>query len=152
MEIGGISPVTTCSYYPDFEDLITPIAPTQLSFTPLSFPTGGVFFSNVQALMGEPSPTNFPITMRLMVDTGAQASIISPAMAAELNLPLDPDFTISACGIGGIIEGIPGYFIDYVKINAFGGALEYSRAPFVVLDLLSPEGGALDGVLGMNFF
>lgn len=152
MEVGGISPVTTCSYYPDFEDLITPIVPTQLSFTPLSFPTGGVFFSRVQARMGEPSGTNFPITMRLMVDTGAQASIISEAMAAELNLPLEPDFTISACGVGGIIEGIPGYYIDYVRINAFGGALEFSRAPFVVLDLLSPEGGGLDGVLGMNFF
>lgn len=152
MELGGISPVTTASYFPDFEDLVTPIAPTQLSFTPLSFPTGGVFFSNVQALMGEPGPTNFPTTMRLLVDTGAQTSIISPAMAAELNLPLEPDFVVDGCGVGGLIEDLPGYYIDYVKINAFGGAMEFSRAPFVILDLISPEGGALDGVLGMNFF
>jgi hypothetical protein len=33
-----------------------------------------------------------------------------------------------------------------------GGALEYGQAPFVVLDLASPEGGSLDGILGMNFF
>jgi len=152
MELGGISPVTTSSYFPDFEDLVTPLVPTQLSFTPLSFPTGGVFFSNVLARMGDPGPSNFPTTMRLMVDTGAQSSILSPAMAAELNLPIDPDFTVDACGVGGLIEGIPGYYIDYVKINAFGGALEFSRVPFVMLDLISPEGGSLDGVLGMNFF
>lgn len=154
MEVGGIGAVATASYFPVFdpEDLVTPLIPTLLSLSPLSIPTGGVFFSNMQALMGEPGPTNFPTTMRLMVDTGAQTSIMSPAMAAELNLPLEPDFTISACGVGGLIENIPGYYIDYVKINAFGGALEFSRAPFVVLDLTSPEGGALDGVLGMNFF
>lgn len=154
MEVGGIGAVTTASYFPVFdpEDLVTPSIPTLLSLSPLSIPTGGVFFANVQALMGEPGPTNFPTTMRLMVDTGAQTSIMSPAMAAELNLPIEPDFTVSACGVGGIIEGIPGYYIDYVKINAFGGALEFSRAPFVVLDLTSPEGGVLDGVLGMNFF
>jgi hypothetical protein len=30
--------------------------------------------------------------------------------------------------------------------------MEFSHAPFVVFDLASPEGGTLDGVLGMNFF
>ena len=37
-------------------------------------------------------------------------------------------------------------------MNASGGALQFSRAPFIVLDLPSPEGGSLDGILGMNFF
>lgn len=152
MTVGGISPVLTASYFPDLEDLVTPLLPTQLSLSPLSFPTGGVFFTEVLPLMGEPSPTNFPIPRRLMVDTGAQSSIISPAMAANLSLPLTPHFTVDACGVGGLVEDIPGYYIDYVKINAFGGALEFSRAPFVVLDLPSPEGGPLDGILGMNFF
>ncbi len=152
MAIGGISPVTTASYFPEFEDLVTPLVPTLLSLTPLSFPTGGVFFANVQGLMGEPSFTNLPITMRLMVDTGAQSSIISPAVAADLSLPLEPDFTVDACGIGGVVEDIPGYFIDYIQINASGGPMKFSRSPFVVLDLTSPEGGPLDGVLGMNFF
>ncbi len=150
MEIGGFIPVTTASYYPDFEDLVTPIAPTQLSFSSIFFPTGGVFYSTVRATMG--SPTNPLISMRMMVDTGAETSIMSSGIAADLNLPLEPDFTVDACGVGGLVEGIPGYYIDYVRINAIGGALEYSRAPFVVLDLTSPEGGPLDGVLGMNFF
>jgi hypothetical protein len=42
--------------------------------------------------------------------------------------------------------------VDYARINALGGALEFSRVPFVVLDVESPEGGPLDGILGMNFF
>jgi hypothetical protein len=150
MEIGGIFPVATASYYPDFEDLVTPIIPTQLSFASIFVPTGGVFFTTVRATMG--SPTNPLISMRMMVDTGAQTSIMSSGIAADLNLPLEPDFTVDACGVGGLVEGIPGYYIDYVKINALGGAMEFSRAPFVVLDLVSPEGGPLHGVLGMNFF
>jgi len=150
MEFGGLFPVTTASYYPDFEDLVTPIIPTQLSLASVFVPTGGAFFSTVRATMG--APTNPLTTMRMMVDTGAQASIMSPGIAADLNLPLEPDFTIDACGVGGLAQNIPGYYIDYVRINAFGGMLEFSRAPFVVLDLTSPEGGPLDGILGMNFF
>ena len=30
--------------------------------------------------------------------------------------------------------------------------LEFSHVPFIVLDMESSEGGALDGILGMNFF
>jgi len=121
-----------------------------LSLASVFTPTGGAFFATLRATMG--APTNPLTAMRVMVDTGAQASILNPAMAAELSLPREPDFTIDACGVGGLAENIPGYYIDYVRINAFGGALEFSRAPFVVLDLTSPEGGPLDGVLGMNFF
>jgi hypothetical protein len=73
-------------------------------------------------------------------------------VAASLSLPVEPDFTVDVCGIGGTVEDVPGYYVDYVKINALGGALEFSNAPVVVIDLESPEGGSLDGVLGMNFF
>jgi len=90
-------------------------------------------------------------TIRVMLDTGAQSSIISSTVAARLNLPLEPDFTGEACGPGGLTE-VSGYYIDYVRINAMGGALEFAHVPFVVVDMESPEGGPLDGVLGMNFF
>ena len=152
MEVGGLEPVTTASFFPDFEDLETPFLPTMLSLTPASFPTGGVFFANVFLRQGPASPDNPLTTARLLVDTGAQSSIISPAVAANLSLPIEPDFLVDACGVGGLVENIPGYYVDYVRISASGGALEFSRAPFIVLDLGSPEGGSLDGVLGMNFF
>lgn len=159
MATGGELPLLTAAYYPDTdldpEDpgyLITPAVPTALSVFPLIPPTGGLFFAEVQAIEGEPGPTNLGVTRRLMVDLGAQTSIISEAMAADLNLPFEPDFTVDACGVGGIIEDIQGFYIDYVKINARGGALEFSRAPFVVVDLPPSSVGTLHGVLGMNFF
>jgi hypothetical protein len=156
LELGGLSPVTTASYYafPNLDDIfgeMEPLTPTLLSLSGLSIPTGGSFFTELDVLQGEASPTNAIRTMRVLVDTGAQSSIMSSGMAARLNLPLEPDFTAEVCGIGGLRE-VPGYYVDYARMNAQGGAMEFARVPFVVLDMESPEGGSLDGILGMNFF
>jgi hypothetical protein len=152
LEFGGLSPTaTTANWYPDFFDLETPLFPTLMSLSPLSIPFGGAFFTEIELREGPAGGNNFPEEIRVLVDTGAQSSIISRAVAAELNLPLEPDFTVDVCGIGGATTA-PGYYIDYVRISALGGALEYAQAPFVVIDLQSPEGGSLDGILGMNFF
>lgn len=153
IEFGGLSPLaTTANYYVDFEDLQTPIIPTLLSLMPGAIPTGGAFFTTILVLEGVPHPTNPVQPMRVIVDTGSQSSIMSTAVAADLSLPYEPDFLVDVCGVGGLVEDVEGYYIDYVKINARGGALEFSRAPFIVFDLPSPEGGLLDGILGMNFF
>lgn len=156
IEVGGVSPVMTASYYAmldPFDPLLelTPSSPTALSMFALGIPTGGAFFTDLLVLQGEQGPLNPVQEMRVMVDTGAQSSIMHPNVAASLNLPIEPDFVAQACGVGGVVE-LPGYYIDYVRINALGGALEYSRVPFVVVDIQSPEGGPLDGILGMNFF
>ena len=154
IEFGGFTPALTASYYPvlDPEDLITPLLPTQLSLSPLSIPLGGVFFATIQLREGPVGEGNPAQAIRVMVDTGAQSSIISPAVAANLSLPVQPDFTVDVCGVGGFETGKSAYYVDYVRMNALGGAMEFSNAPFVVLDLVSPEGDSLDGVLGMNFF
>lgn len=152
MEASGISLLLTASYYPDLEDFETPWFPTMLSASALSIPFGGAFFAEIGALEGEPGPMNTLEDMRMMVDTGAQISIITEGMAAKLSLPLQEDFTVDVCGVGGLVEDVPGYYIDYVKIDAWGGAMEFSNAPFIVLDIGSPDGQALDGILGMNFF
>ena len=160
IELGGLSPMSTASYYAfpdlggDWEDILgewEPIVPTLLSMMAMSLPTGGAFFTDLQVVHGEPGPLNPLQTMRVLIDTGAQSSIMSSNVAARLNLPLEPDFTVEICGIGGVSEA-PGYFVDFVRINALGGALEYGHVPFVVIDMESPEGGPLDGILGMNFF
>lgn len=159
MELGGPSPVATASYYAfpdlsDWENILgewAPMTPTLLSMAGGDLPLGGSFFAEVGLLQGQAGPLNTLQNARMLVDTGAQSSIISSNIAAKLNLPLEPDFTAQICGVGGISE-VPGYYIDYVRINALGGALEFARVPFVVLDMDSPEGGSLDGILGMNFF
>jgi hypothetical protein len=160
IELGGLSPIATASYYSfpdlggDWEDILgdwEPIIPTLLSMMAMSLPTGGAFFTDLQVVQGEPGPLNPLQTMRVLVDTGAQSSIMSSNVAARLNLPVEPDFTAQICGVGGTAD-VPGYYVDYVRMNALGGALEFARVPFVVIDMESPEGGPLDGVLGMNFF
>ncbi|NLX21667.1 MAG: clan AA aspartic protease [Phycisphaerae bacterium] len=153
MTASGPGAITTAAYFPDMLDPYNPDQPwfpTLLAMYNGGLPLGGAFYAQIGALMGEPSPTNPLQTMRVLVDTGAQASIITPGMAGNLNLPLEPDFTIEVLGVGGMQEDVPGYFIDYVKINALGGAMEFSRVPFVVLNLASPDGLSMDGILGMN--
>src|SRR3990172_3009281 len=154
MEFGALLPALGAAFMQDLDDPlnVVPGSATSLSLIPGSFVTGGAFFVDVQVLQGEPGPLNPAQTLRMMVDTGAQSSIISGAAAANLNLPFEPDFEVEACGVGGLEVGVPGYYIDFVQVNAFNGPLRWSRAPFIMLDLPSPEGGTLDGILGMNFF
>ena len=153
LTFGGLGlGATTASYFPDFEDLETPIFPTLLSLFAGTIPTGGSFFATILVGEGELSSTNPPIQITVLVDTGAQSSIISSGVAADLSLPFESDFPVDVCGVGGLVEDVPGYYLDYVKISARGGELEFSKAPFVVLDLPSSSGSVLDGILGMNFF
>jgi hypothetical protein len=151
MTPSGILPPTTASFYALLEGLEAgdPILPTLLTALPGFIPTGGLFYADIGLLEGEPSPINLLKTANVIVDTGSQASIISPGMVGTLSLPLTEDFKVEVCGIGGLVEEVDGYYIDYVKFEAAGGALEFSQAPFVVVDLGSPD---IDGVLGMNFF
>ncbi|MHC5185005.1 MAG: aspartyl protease family protein, partial [Planctomycetota bacterium] len=153
MEFSGAA--TTANYYTlDIFGGNAPEWPTLLSAFGGSLPTGGKFVATLFVLEGEPGPLNVVQPMRVMVDTGAQSSIISPAMAANLSLPLEGDFEVDVCGVGGLEPDVPGYYVDYVKINALGGALEFSNAGFVMLDLglQDAAGNPIDGVLGMNFF
>lgn len=154
MEFSGAA--TTANYYLLFDIFGdgAPEWPTLLSALPGTLPTGGKFVTTLYVLEGEPSPLNVVQPMRVMVDTGAQSSIISPAMAANLSLPLEGDFEVDVCGVGGLEPNIPGYYVDYVKINALGGALEFSNTGFVMIDLglQDAAGNPIDGVLGMNFF
>jgi len=159
IEFGGPLPATTASYSaldlldPFNADFTTPLQPTLLSPGAGSFIGGGNFFSKMRIGQGELSPTNPVEEIRVLVDTGAQASILSRAVAADLNIDLNsPDFTLDVLGIGGLNKDVPGFYIDFVRLNASGGALEFSKVPFLVLDVQSPEGGLLDGVMGTNFF
>jgi hypothetical protein len=152
-------PPWSASYNPGedpegFPDFNIPASPTMLALAPL-LPTGGLYTTpatnTVGLLEGEPGPLNQLQWARMLVDTGAQASIITPTTASNLNLDLfNPDFTVDVCGVGGLETDVPGFYVDFVRINA-GGVLDFEQAPFIVYSLPS-VGGPLNGVLGMNFF
>jgi hypothetical protein len=90
---------------------------------------------------------------RFMLDTGAQITVIGTIVGARLGLnPANPDFEVEIQDATGATTIEPGFFIDSLEIAALGEWLSYTNVPVVMLDVASPEGGFLDGIIGMNLF
>ncbi|KPJ65871.1 MAG: hypothetical protein AMJ43_09740 [Coxiella sp. DG_40] len=88
-----------------------------------------------------------------MYDTGAQVTVISEAIAARLRLnPANPDFEVEIIDVTGEVTTAPGFYIDSLEITATPEWLSFTNVPVVMLDIDSPEGGLLDGIIGMNLF
>jgi hypothetical protein len=93
---------------------------------------------------------------RLLLDTGAQVSLLSTSLAASLGLDLDaPETTIDVRGAAGTTITIPGFTLTGVELAAaIDGAvvddvLRFTDVPVYVYDIGVP---GLDGILGMNLF
>jgi len=90
---------------------------------------------------------------RFMLDTGAQVSVVGSRIAARLQLdPAAPEFEVEIEGVTGEVTMAPGYYVDSLEIPALGGWFRATQVPVVFLDISSPEGGTLDGIIGMNLF
>ena len=90
---------------------------------------------------------------RFMLDTGSQLTVISSGIGSRLGLdPANPDFEVDITDATGAVTITPGFFLDSLEIPALGQWLVYTDVPVILLDLPSPEGGVLDGIIGMNLF
>ncbi|HPS54535.1 MAG TPA: aspartyl protease family protein [Sedimentisphaerales bacterium] len=90
---------------------------------------------------------------RFMLDTGAQVTVIGSRIAARLGLdPQNAEFQVEIEGATGQIEMVDGFYIDKIEIPALGQWLSFTNVPVILLDVSSPEGGTLDGIIGMNLF
>ncbi len=88
-----------------------------------------------------------------MFDTGAQITVINRTMASGLHLSTsNPDFTVEVHDVTGQVTIEPGFDIDSLQLPAADQWLEYTNVPVIVLNMPSPEGGFLDGIIGMNLF
>jgi hypothetical protein len=88
-----------------------------------------------------------------MFDTGAQVTVISEAIAARLQLnPDKADFEAEIMDVTGDVTIQPGFYIDSLEITAMPEWLSFTNVPVIMLDVDSPEGGYLDGIIGMNLF
>ncbi len=86
-------------------------------------------------------------------DTGSTYTLISKAIGARLGLnPNTPEFELEILIATGEIITAPGYYIDSLDIIATPEWLSFTNVPVVLLDAPSPEGGVLDGIIGMNLF
>jgi hypothetical protein len=102
------------------------------------------------------SPTITVSNQQFLFDTGAQLSIISSAIAAQLGLTdslghpiVTPIDTIDVQGAGDAILGLPGYILDSLTVpRTDGGFVSFSDVPVYVLDI----GFGIDGILGTNLF
>ena len=90
---------------------------------------------------------------RFMLDTGAQVTVIGSRIAARLDIDTtNPEFEVEIQGVTGDTTTMPGFYIDSLEIPAIGEWLSFTNVPVVLLDVSSPEGGTLDGIIGMNLF
>jgi len=90
---------------------------------------------------------------RFILDTGAQVTVIGSRIAARLKLnPKEPEFEVEIEDVTGEAVLVPGFYIDSIQIPAIGEWLSYTNIPVILLDVFSPEGGTVDGVIGMNLF
>jgi len=90
---------------------------------------------------------------RFMFDTGAQVTVVGSRVGARLGFdPAEPDFEVEILGVTGETVIKPGFFIDSLQIPALGEWLSFTNVPVILLDIPSPEGGTMDGIIGMNLF
>ena len=92
-----------------------------------------------------------------LFDTGASLTVVSQQTAARLGFDtiLDtPDFVVQVEGSGGVEDGVPGFFVDELKLDTVGGGFVMQNVPVAVLDLTNPSdpGNILDGIIGTNLF
>lgn len=119
-----------------------------------SFPVQSLFFiseeSGVDLYEGTRSSL---VNDGFMLDTGAQVTVIGTAIGARLALNTsNPDFLVDITGVDGTTVQKPGFYIDALDIPALGEWLSFTNVPVVLLNVASPEGGSLDGIIGMNLF
>ncbi len=140
-------------YFPNILDPFDPDfgAPMSPSVITGFLPSQSLFFiSSVDLAHGEKSAIDKD---GFMLDTGAQVSVISEAIAARLGLDAtDADFEVEIQGVTGDVIMAPGFYIDSLEITATPEWLSFTNVPVVMLNVDSPEGGTLEGIIGMNLF
>lgn len=88
---------------------------------------------------------------RFMFDTGAQITVIGSRVGARLGLDkAKAEFEVEITGVTGEVTSAPGFYVDKLEIPALGDWMSFTNIPVVLLDISSPEGGTLDGIIGMN--
>ena len=95
-----------------------------------------------------------------LFDTGAEVTVLSQETASSVGFnligenPSTPDFYVQVAGVGGVVDNIPGFYMDSLTVPAIGGNLTFNHVPVIVYDLVDPSDGVgyVPGIIGMNLF
>ncbi len=109
----------------------------QFAVLPVTLPRG---FPLVQARVN-----GAPVT--LLVDTGAEGSLLTESAIARLGIPMEPGLTVRLLGAGGRVAG----GIAMLRHFALGG-IELRDQPIAIGPSFPTQGGApqVDGILGAD--
>jgi predicted aspartyl protease len=144
--LGGVD----VEYIPDFDPFTFELIPASPSIIVGNSSQSIFFVHSVDLYQGSKSAIDKD---RFMLDTGAQVSVVGSRVAARLGLnPAHPDFEVEIQGVTGDTIIAPGFYIDSIDIPALGEWLSFTDIPVILLDVASPEGGTVDGIIGMNLF
>jgi len=143
-------PGSTVSYFPiiDLETLLfVPLYPSLIMGDLMQ---SLFFFPEVDLVDGN----NTAIAQdKFMFDTGAQVTVLGTTVASRLNLySQEPDFEVEIIDVTGAITVVDGFYLDSIQIPAIGEWLSFTNVPVVILNVPSPEGDFLNGIIGMNLF
>ena len=150
--IGSVS----VQYFPDYFNILDPFdpgfgAPLSPSVLTGFLPMQGLFFiSSVDLTHAGRTSLDKD---SFIFDTGSSYTLISESIGARLGLdPHTPDFELEILIATGEMIRTPGYYIDSLALIATPEWLNFTNVPVVMLDVPSPEGGTLDGIIGTNLF
>jgi len=140
-------------YFPNIFDPFDPDfgAPLSPSVITGVLPTQSLFFvSSVDLTDGGRSAIDKD---GFLFDTGSSYTFVSEAIGARLGLnPNAPEFELEILIATGETITAPGYYIDSLDLVATPQWLRFTNVPVCMFDAPSPEGGVLDGIIGMNLF
>ncbi len=120
--------------------------------TPTVVDSGGLYVEVDMEHQGQSAQN-----VEFLFDTGADLTVVSEVMAASMGFDIvldEPDFVLEVEGAGGVLGGVPGFYLEELKIDAVGGSLVLHDVPIAVLDAPNPTdpGNVIDAILGMHVF
>ena len=139
LELWPVPTPFTIGYIPDLVTFDRPGSPTAIEL-------GSLFSTASEVFLRRGANTS---SRKMIVDTAAQATLISEIAATELGINLSqPQFEVEVQGIAGSTNA-PGFFVDEISVPAQGGAVVWSNVPVIVLNV---GGGSIHGVFGSNLY
>lgn len=121
-------------------------------------PTAPTLLAGAMFLSGDISNGGTDLNnLDMFLDTGAQVTVVSELTAANLgfDVVLDtPEFTVEIQGAGGIVEDVPGFFVESFSLDTVGGTFTLNNVPVIVLDVPDPRDGInpVPAIVGTNLF